>query len=379
MGFILLFFSAWRIIDLIIAYIAKIFDTYNESFPYRFQLYHQNPFIPKFLIQFANYDGSHYLHIAHNGYTLFEQAFFPLFPLIIHLLAPLFGEQYFLTGIIITNICFLLGLYFFKKYLENVGKNQNTIVWTILFLLTFPTSFFFGAVYTEGLFFLLVTGSLYFAWKKNYWLTALFSFLAALTRLMGIFLIIPIFATIVLEQREKKLFPVVLSPLLGLCGYAFYLYKTVHNPMYFYYALEGFHTGRSIHHIILLPQIYYRYISIFLKASPTFIYFVALLEFVVFNLFFCILIYDLWILWKNKNISARISFIGLNIFSFVNLILPTFTGTLTSLPRYSLLSLSFFLRIAEINNLIIRITFLIIFALFHILLLSLFIQGYFIS
>jgi len=44
----------------------------------------------------------------------------------------------------------------------------------LFFILTFPTSFFFGAVYTEGLFFLLFALTLYFLKKENYWLVSLF-------------------------------------------------------------------------------------------------------------------------------------------------------------------------------------------------------------
>jgi len=46
--------------------------------------------------------------------------------------------------------------------------------WVLFFILTFPTSFFFGAVYTEGLFFLLFALTLYFLKKENYWLVSLF-------------------------------------------------------------------------------------------------------------------------------------------------------------------------------------------------------------
>src|SRR5258708_663131 len=167
MWFTFIVFLIWRIVDLLIAYIAELFDTYNEHFLYRFQLYHYDPYIPKFLINFANYDGAHYLHIAHDGYKQYEQAFFPLFPLLTHILAPVFGSGYFLAGFFISNTSFLFGLYFFKKYLEALGKSQKEIIWILLFLLIFSTSFFFGTVYTEGLFFLLVRATLYFAQKKR--------------------------------------------------------------------------------------------------------------------------------------------------------------------------------------------------------------------
>ncbi len=133
---------------------------------------------------------------------MYQQAYFPLFPLIIHILASLFGYGYFITGIFITNCSFLFGLYFFKKYLESIHKSQKTIRWVFLMFLLFPMSFFFESVYTESLFFLLISAVLYYSQKRKYWLIILLSMCAALTRLMGIFLILPLFMTILVEQHN---------------------------------------------------------------------------------------------------------------------------------------------------------------------------------
>ena len=398
---IAIFYLIWRICDLVIAFIANNFDKYNEHFAYRFQLYHYNHYTPRFLIDFANYDGANYLHIAHNGYGLYQQAYFPLFPLLIRIFAPVFGHGYFLAGFFIANISFLFGLYFFKRYLEELQIKQKEIFWIVLFLLVFPTSFFFGAVYTEGLFFLFVSGALYFCQKKHYWRLAIFCILAGLTRLMGVFLIIPLAATLLFEQNHLrinqkgitqkinnikrfvsgniKLIFIALTPLLGLLLYMLFLGVTVHDPFLFYHSVSGFHTGRTTDHLILLPQVYFRYIKIFVTASHSFIYFVAVLEFIIFNLFLAVLFYDLWKLWKTRNAPSRISLIGLNLFSIINILLPTLTGTLTSLPRYAMLSLSFYIRLALIKNQWVRYSFLFVFSVFHILLVWLFIQGYFIS
>lgn len=398
---IVIFFLIWRVCDLTIAFLANNFDKYYEHFSYRFQLYHNNPYIPRFLINFANYDGANYLHIAHNGYGLDQQAYFPLFPLLIRTLAPVFGNGYFLAGLFISTISFLFGLYFFNKYLEIIKIKQKEIFWIFLYFLVFPMSFFFGAVYTEGLFFFFISGALYFSQKKQFWKLAIFCILAGLTRLMGVFLIIPLFATLLIDQNHLrinqknmtqklnnikrfasnhiKLIFITVTPLLGLGIYMLFLGFTAHDPFLFYHSVSGFHTGRTTDHLILLPQVYFRYIKIFITASHNFIYFVAVFEFIIFNLFLILLVYDLTQLWKNKNVHSRITLIGLNLFSFINLLLPTLTGTLTSIPRYAMLSLSFYIRLALIRNQWIRISFLLVFSIFHILQLWLFIQGYFVS
>lgn len=398
MGFLAILFFLWRIIDLFIAYIAELHDTYREHFGYKFELYHSSPNIPKFLITFANYDGSHYLHIAHDGYTTYEQAFFPLYPFLIHLLGQITGA-YFLTGFFISNICFFFGLYFFKKYLVLFGKNKQMIIWTLMFLVAFPTSFFFGAVYTEGLFLFLVCATLYFSQKKIFWKTALFSACGALTRLMGVFLAVPILTAVFTKEirylllrqrmlnpskilrllfRHNKQVALLFAPLSGLLIYMTYLLQTTHDPFYFYQAAVGFHTGRS-HSFILLPQVYYRYISIFLRAQHNFVYSVSIIEFFIFNLIFFFLLYDLLMLLRKRHNAVTLQLIGLNMFSLINLLLPTLTGTFTSIPRYSLLSLSFFIRLAEIKSIRIKTLVLLLFAISHVILLYFFIQGYFIS
>ena len=159
----------------------------------------------------------------------------------------------------------------------------------------------------------------------------------------------------------------------------FYLWLTTHNPFAFYTTQGNFLAGRTTHSLILLPQVYYRYLNIFVHAKQNLVYFVSVLEFVSFNLVFVVLIYDLWLLWKQKNVVNRMSLIGLNLFSLINIILPTLTGTMLSVPRFALLSLSFFIRLAEINNRAVKGILLIIFIIFYIALLTLFTEGYFVS
>lgn len=372
------------IFNIVIAFIAKQYDTYPEHFSYRFQLYNYNSYIPSFLIAFANYDGAHYLRLAHDGYQNFEQSFFPLFPLIISFLAK-FSGLYFLPGFFLANICFGLGFYIFQKYLKLFLKKE-TIIWTLLFLLVFPTSFFFNAVYTEGLFFLLVLSSFYFMKTKKYLLVVLVSFLAGLTRLVGVFLVIPLIISLIAENRQfltRTIYRhpfwilIIISPILGLLTYMAYLYFFFHDPFAFYHASYVFGEQRSTH-IIFLPQVYYRYLSIFLTAQHSFIYYIAVLEFIIFNFVLAVLCYDFARLWKSRK-TRDVSLFGLNLFSFANLLVPTLAGSLSSMPRYALLSLSFFVRLGQIKNKKIKIGLCTIFAVLHGLLLWLFIQGYFIS
>ena len=340
--------------------------------------------VPNFIQDSANFDGINYLHIAKYGYGLYQQAFFPLFPLLIKLVSFVTNNNYFIAGLIISNLSFLIGIVVFKKYLGSISKNPSKITWILLFLLAFPTSFFFGAVYTESLFFLLFVSALYFTQEKRYWLVIACCILASMTRLMGVFLLIPVLFTVINQKKhihftDWKIILAILSPGLGLLTYMLYLTYTVGNPLAFYSTQSNFNAGRTTGSLITLPQVYFRYLNIFISAQHNLVYFVAVLEFLIFNLVFAVLLYNLWILWKRKDVLNRISLIGLNLFSLINILLPTLTGTFSSVPRYALLSLSFFIQLAEINNKLVKSVILILFTILLIILLGCFTQGYFVS
>ena len=133
----------------------------------RFILPEKNSFFGT--IPWANFDGVHYLSIAKSGYFQYEQAFFPLYPLLIRFLAPLFGGNFVISGFIISNLSLLFSLFIFWKLigLDELKLNSEKRKWVLIFFLFFPTAFFFGSLYTESLFLLLILGSFYFLYKKK--------------------------------------------------------------------------------------------------------------------------------------------------------------------------------------------------------------------
>ena len=381
---ILIIFLLFRVIDLAIIYIASFFIPYLGFFPYKEIAQQYN--LPKFITTLANFDGVHYLLIAKNGYTQYQQAFFPLYPLLIRLLSPLFSSNYLLTGLFISNFSFLLGLFYLNKYLLISKYPISNIKYLFLFLIAFPSSFFFGAVYTEGLFFLLIISTLYFLKKEQYLLTILCAFFAALTKLIGLFIFIPILFHFLNSNKSihwKMKLTVLLSPLFGIVLYSLYLLKSTGDPLFFLNAQWAFGANRSSN-IILLPQVYYRYFNIFFTARYNFQYFISLIEFIVFNFVFVILV---WNLFKNclpANKAGKLEIInfdrlGLNIFSLINLLLPTLTGTFSSIPRYALFSLAIFFYLAQIRNFSLKLTIAITFTILHLVLLGFYAQGYFVS
>jgi len=404
----MILFIIWRLIDFSFAYLSTIFIPYLGFFPYK-EIFIDYK-LPIFISGFASFDGAQYLIIVREGYNQLTQAYFPLYPIIVKFVSLIFLNNHLLAGLFISNICFFIGLLFFNKYLSlraDITSHQQTIV----FLLLFPTSFFFGALYTEGLFFLLVILALWGLKKEKYWLVAMVGFLAALTRLVGVFLIIPIVFHLISQYQISKIKDqshslkvknkknthalrfsnfirflttnyYLLAPLLGLLTYTTYLWKTTGDPLFFFNTQPMFGANRSTH-LIFLPQVYYRYVKIFITASPNFQYFISVFEFLVFNfsLFVLILCFiDNWPKFKGKSFHLLLSTDnGLLLFSFINLLLPTLTGTFSSIPRYALMSLSVFIYLGAIQRRWIKVMIACLFGTLHIICLGLFIQGYFVG
>lgn len=365
------FFLVWRIFDFFLAYLAPSFLPFYGNFSHPSTLNAYN--FPHWLKGFAQFDGIFYLRIAQSGYAQFEHAFFPLYPLCIRAFSFLFMQNWMLTSLAISHTSFLVGLLVFEKYLcDSFPKNQyGAVRSTIIFLLLFPSSFFFWSSYTESLFFLLVISTFFLLKKKNYALAALFAYLASLTRFIGVFLFIPF----VLEQNKlyRKIFT-TMAPFLGLGTYALFLYQTTSDPLAFFNSQSAFGAGRTTH-FISLPQVLFRYLKILTTTQWNFGYFVALLELSVFLLVLTILLFQLRDLLRSKNRDL----LGLNLFSLANLLIPTVTGTLLSIPRFSLLSLSFFMYLGALPNKNTKLLLYFIFTLLHVALVTLFIQGYFVS
>ena len=171
---------------------------------------------------FRNWDGLWYKLIAEQGYLenfSASSAFFPLYPWLMKWGHELTGLPVETIGWIVSRLAFL-GALIFVSALVTGDFNINIARWTVVAIAIFPTSFFFGAVYTESLFLFLAVLTLWAA-RKNDWLLAVIAcFLAVLTRSAGIMLGIPM-AVLFVQQHGKDLkawFPKVLLGIVPLMG-----------------------------------------------------------------------------------------------------------------------------------------------------------------
>lgn len=366
--------TVWLALHFLVALLAPKIISYYGLFSFPEQLIKYK--LPHFLSAFANFDGAQYLKIVNEGYSQYRHAFFPLYPVAIKLFGLVTGGNYLIAGLFVSILSFIVGVYFFSKYLAQIGIRKTDVWWVKIFILTFPTAFFLQGLYTESLFFLFVVLMFYFLKQKKYIPVVIFSFLASLTRFIGVFLFVPIILSWFFHKRNNNLnlkwLLAGLAPFFGLGLYTFYLFKTTGDQLAFFHDQPAFGAGRSTS-IIFLPQVYFRYLKIVLTASHNLQYFVSLLELAIFTLVLIVLLIDFKNNWKNND-----RFI-LGVFSAVNLVFPTLTGTFLSVPRFALLSLSFFVFLGEIKKLTVKIFLASLFLVLQTILLVLFIQGYFVA
>ena len=139
------------------------------------------------------FDTNWYMKIAQGGYSENDgsTAFFPLYPLLVNSFGLILGDN-LLAALLVSNVAFLGALVLFYKLAAGYFE-AGIVQRSLLYMVLFPTSFFFFAGYSESLFLLLVLASLFAAKRKRWLLTALFGSLAALTRLQGVLMILPLY------------------------------------------------------------------------------------------------------------------------------------------------------------------------------------------
>ncbi len=331
-----------------------------------------NPFLRNpILYARANFDGVHYVNLAKgSSFGLSQEVFFPFYIKLLSLLGPVF-KNYNSAGVFISLASFAAGSYILLRLLQ-LDFSWPVVKWTYLALLLFPTAFYFSFVYTEGLFFFLSVACFYFARTGRWWLAGLVGALACYTRITGILL----FPALLIEyfsapaRKFSSLLAVCLVP-VGLAVFMLQLSHTFHDPLAFIHAQSDFFQGRT-DHLVLLPQVFWRYLKIFLSFNPSDpLLFTLLLEFFTALVF---LVLNLLSLFR-----LRFSYI---FFSFAAFLLPPLTGSFTSLPRYVLAGFPVFILLgsslsrARTVNRVIYISLSLFLGLFF---LSLFVRGYWVS
>lgn len=244
---ILPIYLATHIAFLVLTYLATLFSLGNFS---------TKTFHLSILWEAWNrWDTGWYTTIALHGYSHTIDTtwgFFPLFPLLEHILAIVVRDP-FIAGLIISNVAaFGLFAVFYRLVAEDFGAER---AWrSVLYLAIFPTAFFFAAAYTEALFLLLALLSFYYMRRGRWWLAGLFALGASLTRSTAVCLFVP-FVYEYFRQRNfqwRKINWNIFSA-VGIVGgtiiFMVYGYFLTHNAL----AFEQAQAGGDWHHYLTLP------------------------------------------------------------------------------------------------------------------------------
>lgn len=371
-------FAIWRIVITLVAFFAVKYVPISgvNFFGGKYIHYVTGPLF----YGWANFDGEHYLSIAMFGYKDLQLAFFPGYPLFINILSRLIGsdiKSYVWSGIILSNLFFTGSLVLLWKIIR-LDYSAKVARMAVILLLVFPTSFYFGAVYTESLFLFLSLLTYYLYRKNKYLFAGLVGVLMTLTRLYGVFIIFMICLDILIKITnfgkivKDKIYLIGIS-VSGILAYMWYCSISKGDALAFYSLQTNVGEQRSTH-LIWLPQVFYRY---FVKIIPNLswnyfpVVFTTLLEIVVALLFLYIIVFSFrkirWDYWT---------------YILLGYIIPTLTGSFSSLPRYVVVLFPAFIFMAmklEKTNYYLRLGIYVLMAIIGVIAEVMFFRGYFIS
>ncbi len=154
------------------------------------------------------WDAPHYLDIAQYGYYHHLEegkhlflVFFPLYPFAVKIFA-LALRNYTVSALVVSFLSYSAGCALMYK-LVRIDYSRAAARRSVIFLSVSPFAFFFGGIMTEGLFFLVITAT-FLAIRKHNWLGAgVLGALAALTRSVGVLMIIA--AAVEWVQHERPI------------------------------------------------------------------------------------------------------------------------------------------------------------------------------
>jgi len=152
-------------------------------------------------------DALWYLRLATDGYAIDDPsaAFFPLYPLLVRGIAWLPGIGPLAAGLLVSNLAFLGALIVLHALTRlELGDDPDTARRAMRYLAIFPTAFFFFAPYTESLFLLLCLLAFWWARRDRWGSAATASALAALSRSVGVVLMLALAVEAVHQWRHGR-------------------------------------------------------------------------------------------------------------------------------------------------------------------------------
>ena len=272
------------------------------------------------------WDVGHYIGIALKGYQYPQQAFFPLWSLLIKVISisgiPIYAVVYFLT--------FILGLTTFILFYVLASRliGQTKAKYALIFFASFPSTMFLVAGYTEGLFLTLTLLSFLLLEKQLYLLGSLVGGLTSMTRLAGVGVAV---AYLTINRSLGRKLAYFIFCLLGLGLYMIYLQVEFGDAFYFTKAQQAWCqvSNRCRLTFPLVPLIDYGKLLItgWVRPSLSFVFY----DWAVSVSFLILLI----AIFRKLNLTYFL-------YSLVVIILPLLSGSTVGMIRYVLVAFPVF-------------------------------------
>jgi Gpi18-like mannosyltransferase len=195
----------------------------------------RSEFSKLFLAPWYRWDTGHYIEIAEFGYDFdpVNSVWPPLYPFLIKLLGFIVKPT-ILSAILVSNIFFVFGLFLLYLLIHDIF-NEEIAKRTLFFAVIFPTSFYFVAGYTESIYLFLSLSVFLFIKKKKWAWAGIISALAALTRVQGLLLIVPIIIELWFEFIKNRDYKTFFTHIFT-CLYAPFSYGLY--SLYVYFGLK---------------------------------------------------------------------------------------------------------------------------------------------
>ena len=189
---------SFRIIILILS-IAIYYIFINNGNTFSFQ---------EVISNWKKWDANHYINIS-KGYEFYIEdgayknlVFFPLYSWLIGIVNFIINNAE-VSGIIISSICYSIACVYIYK-LVSLDYGKEIAKKTLILISICPFGFFFGGIMSESTFLLFSAMTLYYIRKHKWIVCGITGFLAALTRNLGVFLIIPACIELIEETQVMK-------------------------------------------------------------------------------------------------------------------------------------------------------------------------------
>ena len=215
----------WLLLGFWMRFVNEKINSNSLQLPIKSDLYQgieaeRNPWLESW----QRWDTLHYQAVAERGYTAFETALFtpPLYPLLMRWVAKLLGVSTLISGILVSNLAYLGSLISLYKLVLFEKQDPKIAFQSVLFLALFPTAFYFMGAFSESLFLLAAILLILVSRQRKWVLSGIFGGIAALTRITGFILPLPLGLIAIQDVLTNRVFRSFWSVVLTITGFAIF-------------------------------------------------------------------------------------------------------------------------------------------------------------